>query len=186
MILLVTTGQKIQFVPHCIIKLLWCESCWVFVKKKTILGPHHTSYAVTRCWLVFDDLFPGVEALIPISVTLPWMSCIECCVVYCDALRDGCTVFCVMFFLWIVSIRVVLSVALMVNCVSLCYFYPYFCHTTWAELCIVLCCNAFCDGCSVLSSVLCRVLSCDEWWLLCCFACCVLCHLFIVFCWVLL
>ena len=98
MILLVTTGQKIQFVPHCIIKLLWCESCWVFVKKKTILGPHHTSYAVTRCWLVFDDLFPGVEALIPISVTLPWMSCIECCVVYCDALRDGCTVFCVMFF----------------------------------------------------------------------------------------
>ena len=30
------------------------------------------------------------------------------------------------------------------------------------ELCIVLCCNAFCDGCNVLSSVLCCVLSCDE------------------------
>ena len=128
MILLVTMDQKIQFGPYCI-KLLWCECCWIFVKKKTIWGTSHQLCAVTRCWLVFDvvdDLFSRRRGFNPHFCHITWdelQSVVLCVVMHCD----GCSVLCFYLLCFALFIMlcfvpffycILLSVALIPICVT--------------------------------------------------------------------
>ena len=182
MILLVTMDQKIQFGPYCI-KLLWCECCWIFVKKKTIWGTSHQLCAVTRCWLVFDvvdDLFSRRRGFNPHFCHITWdeLHRVWCCVLW-----------------WVYSV-VLCSLSLFLS-------HHLGCIEESVVLCVVMrfvmgvqCCVVFCFG-ELCFLVLYWVLLYSSFvshhlgWaaqsgVFCVGCCVVLRHLFIVFCWVLL